>query len=245
MEIQDDCTEYQVCVNEYIGKKMPPDAEGRVVHHIIIIDECSYSRMGFTALLKQALAPQRETEVTVANSLTDVSEIMWGKVYTKAVRYSLLLRLPASPVESLMRLFQLAEMPYLRDINQCVVLSSFNPMVIQRLLTIMKITNGRSLSDRGALPALCQTALSLWDNNVERNDVCLSAKHYLTLGEIKILQKTLQGISVNVMAYRETIKPKGMYARRATALRKCGMTSMLSLLRSLKKQCLLSDRSGN
>ncbi|EMF07325.1 hypothetical protein [Serratia marcescens] len=217
-----------------VCEALPADAllpDQRSTVAIVIVDGCSYGRMGLLNALRQASSGQVEAFAGVAlrepQKIRAAEGKQSGNVDSLHPGWILVLRLPKNPREALLLLLQL-EGHQLECVGyrRLVVLSPFHAGTIRRFLACCGVQFAvRIVNARHSVAQLSRAVLQ------EREDEWLPWMPALILSvrERDVMRRTLQGIPIVQQALCRRLSPKTLYAQRSCALMKLGVSSIPAL----------------
>lgn len=210
------------------------DCDDSIRRHVTLVDACSYGRIGLDSAFRQS--PLTE-EIIAFSALNTAFLSTPHQAISGTVERYLVVRIPSTPRESLVLLLQLCEIVQLSTANyhQIVVLSSFDVERVHRMITVM---GGRSIlvtDSRLSMSSLCSTVFSLAEKKVP-SFVSQPESPLLTYYEHKALYQCLKDRPIYLQARCRHVSPKTIYTQRSAALRKFGVTNILSLLRTLSEE---------
>ncbi|MCW7649159.1 LuxR C-terminal-related transcriptional regulator [Serratia bockelmannii] len=199
----------------------------------VVVDVCDYGRQGLVCMLKETTHIEGKKEVFACLEL-DIVLSLRRPAGNSNVMQCLVVRLPTIAREALVMLLQLSELVQSAAIRglRVVVLSPFSKMLTQRLMGVMGMDELATVDARLPTSLLCrEIGMAIkQEPQVQEGWRVFSV---LSPRERKALFLSLQNRDVHQQARSRHISPKTVYAQRRGALRRLGVSSILSLLRLL------------
>lgn len=198
--------------------------------HITLMDICNYGRTGLAAVFNDSLFIG---SVTAAASLEDAFSTMPRSAkHGETIRH-LVIRLPTTSREALLVLLQLeSEEDYLSIYHGVTIISSFEPPIVQRMITALGMEGAHVVDARLSVLNLYRAILPV-NGHEEETRLHRPAPPRLTPSERKALYHSLMNWPIHLQARSRGVSPKTIYTQRSGALRKFGVADILSLLRYL------------
>ncbi|CVF70741.1 helix-turn-helix domain-containing protein [Serratia marcescens] len=211
------------------GNSLFNDATDWLVVHV---DACSYGRAGLQFVLEHLSFAAGKKRVVGASSLDEALRVTRPYLFNGRAVRCLVVRLPSQASEALITLLQLSEVMQYDVVryHQVVVLSPFDTVAVQRLVTIMGMADARVVDARLSPLALCNAVLFAPEKRIVEG-WCLS--QVLTEHERNALRQSLQFWPIPMQAKLRQVSPKTVYSQRFRALMKLGVQDIRTLLNLL------------
>lgn len=208
---------------------------------VAVVDSCSYGRMGLVNAL-EGVTPGGGLTLRVkgASGLASLSSLLLCGLTAPEEMFrldTLVVRLPSDPRAALSLLLQLGgpDVPPTVTVR-LVVLSALAPETIYRVLGQVGVRQQvRVLDDRLPLATLCQ-ALTPPEQNAspgraDGDDTLMTTGAPALSGrESRVLWLSLQMVSMQVLAQRQSVSVKTLYNQRQGAMTKLGASHLQALL---------------
>ncbi|KHO44725.1 helix-turn-helix transcriptional regulator [Serratia marcescens] len=199
----------------------------------VVVDVCDYGRQGLVCALKETTHVEGKKEVFALPSLDIALSLRWP-ARNSIVTQCLVVRLPPVAREALIMLLQLSERIHSAAIDsfRVAVLSPFGKLLTQRLMAVMGMDELPVIDARLPISLLCREVGMAMKKEPQVQEAW-HAFSVLSPSERKALFSSLQNRDVHQQARSRRISPKTVYAQRSGALRRLGVSNILSLLRLL------------
>lgn len=205
------------------------DVTGWLVVHV---DACNYGQIGLQAALEHLSFAAGWRCVVGASSLEEALRVTRPYAFNGRTVRCLVVRLPPLAREALITLLQLSEVMQ-HDVvryHQVVVLSPFDTVAVQRLVSIMGMADTRVVDARLSPLTLCNVVLFAPEKWMAEG-WCLS--QVLTGHERNALRQSLQLWPIPMQARLRQVSTKTVYSQRFRALMKLGVRDIRTLLNLL------------
>lgn len=231
-----------------------PPREGEVAQRVVVIDGCSYGRLGLVSALR-TFPFADGTPVDITGYASPASLVQATRDMARHCRVGqpgppvrgavMVVRLPAAPQAALDLLLQLGAVPvrqlpvsrlvllspYPGDVVLTVLVGTGCPWPVQVVASDLSLANLRGVLHpvvhRGRRRARSAGAPGSWP-------LCASSVPLLprlSERERLVLWYSVQAVPVYTQARRRSLSHKTLYSQRAQALHKLGVTSVGALLR--------------
>ncbi|HGM5167638.1 hypothetical protein [Serratia marcescens] len=203
---------------------------------VVHVDACCYGRAGLQFALEHLPFAAGKKCVVGASSLDEALRVTRPYAFKGLTVRCLVVRLPSLAREALITLLQLSEVMQ-HDVvryHQVVVLSPFDTVAVQRLVTIMGMADARVVDARLSPLTLCNAVLFAPEKWMAEG-WCLS--QVLTEHERNALRQSLQFWPIPMQARLRQVSPKTVYSQRFRALMKLGVQDIRTLLNLLVPGC--------